>query len=114
MNPRSSRPFWGLGLLALALAITAAVVAYNAGLSQGLAQVAAGTGNVTPPLYAYGWFRPWGFWPVFPLMFIFFWAVVARAFWWGWGPRRYWHHGYGPDDRERFDEWHRAHDQMNG
>ena len=116
MSPRASRSYWAFGLLALALTITAAVVAYNAGLSQGLAEVATGPGNATPPPYPYGWHRPFVVWPLFPLLFIFFWAFVARAFWWGWGwgPRRYWSHGYGPDDRERFDEWHRrAHDQMN-
>src|SRR5262245_32657601 len=100
MNPRSSTPHWALGMLALPLTIPAALVAYNAGLSQGLAEVAAGPGNITPPPYAYAGHRPWGaVWPLFPLMFIFFWGVVARAFWWGWGPRRYWHHGYGADDR---------------
>ena len=105
MNPRSSRPHWALALLALVLTITVAVVAYNAGLSQGVAQAPAGSGP----------HRPFGIWPLFPLMFIFFWAFVARAFWWGWGPRRYWQRGDGLDDRERFDEWHRrAHDQMKG
>ena len=116
MNPRSSRPHWALGLLALALTFTVAVVAYNAGLSQGVAQVSTGAATVAPPPpYPYGWHRPLGIWPLFPLMFIFFWAFVARGFWWGWGPRRYWQRGYGLDDRERFDEWHRrAHDQMKG
>lgn len=114
MNPRSPRPHWALGLLALAFTVTLAVVAYNAGLSEGVTQVAAGAANVTPPSSPYGWHRPFGLWPLFPLMFIFFWAMVARTFWWGWGPRHYWRQRDGLDDCERFDEWHRrAHDQMS-
>lgn len=114
MNPLPSRYGWAIGLLALALTITTAVVAYNVGLSHGLARVAAGPGNATPPPYADEWHRWGGIWPVFPLLFFFFWAFVARGFWWGWGQPWYWHRGYGPNARERFDEWHRrAHDQMN-
>jgi hypothetical protein len=115
MNSRSSRSQWALALLALASMAILAVLAYNAGMAEGAAQLPPVAGNVTPPPYAYGWHRPWGLFPFFPFLFLFFWFFVARAFWWGWGPRRYWHHGYGPDDRERFDEWHRrAHDQMKG
>ena len=114
MNPHPGRFGWALALLLLALGVTASIVAYNAGVSHGLAQVATATGNATP-LDAYRWHRPWGLFPLFPLLFMFFWVFVFRAFWWGQGPR--WHHGYGygPYDRERFDEWHRrAHDQMKG
>ena len=114
MNSRSSRSNWALALLALAFTAILAVLAYNAGIAQGAAQLPAVSANVTPPPYAYGWHRPWGFFPIVPFVFLFFWFFVARALWWGWGPRRYWRHGYFPDDRERFDEWHRrAHDQMS-
>jgi hypothetical protein len=115
MNPLPARLVWALGLLALVLIITAAAVSYNAGVSHGLAQVAMAPGNTTPPPYPYGWHRSWGFSPVFPLLFIFFCVFMVRGLWWGWGPRHYWHGGYGSYDRERFDEWHRrAHDQMKG
>jgi hypothetical protein len=112
MNQLSGRYRWALALLVLALTVTAGGIAYNVGVSHGLAQVATAAGTTTPLPYAYGW-HPWGFFPFFPLLFIVFWVVLFRSFWWGWGPRRPWHHSYGPYDRESFDEWHRrAHDQM--
>ena len=114
MNPLLSRYGWAIALLALALAITAGVVAYNVGLSHGLAQGAAGPGTTTPPPYAYEWHRPWGIWPVFPLLFFFFWAFVARASG-GAGARAAIGSAATGDERARFDEWHRrAHDQMKG
>jgi hypothetical protein len=65
---------------------------------------------VPPYPYAYDWHRHWGFFPLWPLLLIFFWIFCFRMFWWG-GPRR-WHYA-GPYDRDTFDEWHRrAHDQM--
>ena len=125
-----SRNRWVLAVVALVFAVVLSAVAYNAGLSQGAAQVAAtASANagaqpapVPPPYpypYAYGWHRPWGggFFPLIPLVFIFFfWIVCFRWFAWG-GPWR-WRHYYGgphrgPYDQETFDEWHRrAHDQM--
>jgi hypothetical protein len=116
MNESRSR--WVLGAAAILLAVVLSAIAYDVGVSQGAAQVAASASaqaapapGTVPPLYYYGWHRPWGwgFFPLFPLLFIFFWIFVFRMFWWG-GPRR-WH--YGRLDHETFDEWHRrAHDQM--
>ena len=114
---------WAAMFGMLLLSITVGILAYNAGLSHGLAQVAATT-QTQPALYpnAYGWHPFWGFgFPVFPiLMFFFFWFFVSRLLCWG-GPwrRRGWY-GYGDGgDGGRygapptFDEWHqRAHDRM--
>jgi hypothetical protein len=111
MNGYSGNRWLVALLIVLAVAITAGV-AYNIGVSQGVAQV--GAQGTPPPPYAYGWHRPWGFGFFIPFAFIFFWAMVARVFWWRpWG---YWYH-YGPPPhmRDRFDEWHRqAHDRMSG
>lgn len=111
----SRRYVWALALLAVLLAGAAAAVAYNVGLSQGLAQVAApAAGTALPPYAYYGWHRPWGFgfFPLFPLLFLVIWVLVFRGlFWRPWGP---WYQGAGPYS-ERFDEWHRrAHDRMEG
>jgi hypothetical protein len=115
VNTFPARYGWALGLLTLVLVVSAAAIAYDAGLSNGLAQSAVTAGNFTAPPYAYGWHRPWGgFFPFFPLLFVFFWIFLLRAFWWGGGARGRWR-GYPPYDRESFDEWHRrAHDQMKG
>ena len=119
-----SRYRWLLAAGAILLAGTLSAIAYNVGLSEGAAQIAASAsadagvsapGTVPPPYVYYGWHRPWGwgFFPLFPLLFIFFWFFLIRAFWWG-GPRRWGYYG-GPHDRESFEEWHRrAHDQMKG
>jgi hypothetical protein len=109
---------WLLGAAAVVLAVTLSAIAYDVGLSQGAARVAAAAGaNATataPPADAYRPYRHWGAGPLFPLLFIFFWIFLFRGFWWGGPPRPWWRHYYGgPSDRETFDEWHRrAHDQM--
>lgn len=103
------RRWFAVALVAVAVAI-AAGVAYNLGLSQGLAQVAGSAGS--PPPYAYGWHRPWGFGFLFPLLFFAFWITLFRGFWWNrWSYRSY----YGPPPvSDRFDEWHRqAHERMS-
>jgi hypothetical protein len=117
----------------LLLSIGIGVVAYDAGLSHGLAQVAAtqiqsapGAPAPVPYPYAYGWRPFWGFgygFHFFPfLLFLFFWIFISRLFWWGGPWRRRWHgYGYGPGGcygprygaGDAFDEWHRrAHETM--
>ncbi len=116
-------------LAAVLVSIAVGVLAYNAGLSQGAAQIAtaesaAAQGAPAPYPYAYGWRPSWGFgygFSFFPfLMFVFFWIFVSRLFWWGGPWRRGWY-GYGPcggygrryDGPTAFDDWHqRAHDRM--
>jgi hypothetical protein len=106
------RSYRWVGLLAAALAATVVgVVAYNAGFTHGLAQngqTAVGPGAFPP----YGWYRPWGFWFVFPFLFIGLWFFTLRVLFWG-GPwrRRYYAGRY--EMPSAFDDWHRrAHEQM--
>ena len=105
--------FRGAALLGiLLLTAIAAVVAYNIGVSHGLAQQVAAQGAQLPPYpYPYGWYRPWGFgFPI--LLFVLIWLVVGRSLLWG----RRWRHGYyagGYGVPPAFEEWHRqAHDRL--
>ena len=115
---------WALVLLAVLAAVAIGSVAYEAGVSHGIAlqppvavaPPAAGAPPVAPgpyPYYPYGYYRPWRFGFFGPLLFVFFWIFLLRGiFFWGGGWRRRWHGGpdYWP---QRFDEWHRqAHDRM--
>lgn len=102
-------------VLLLAMLVTGAV-AYNMGLSHGVAQaaLASGTQGTIPPYYFYG-HRPWGGGLVFPFVFIAFWFLAARALFWG-RPGRgdgVCRTAYGDGPGARFDEWHRqAHERM--
>ena len=97
-----------VGMAAIALGV--GFVAYNAGVSHGMAigAPAAGTPQALPP---YGFYRPWGFGfgPFFALLFL---LVIFRGLLWGpfWGPG--WHRGFhGP---AAFEEWHRrAHEWLD-
>jgi hypothetical protein len=125
MNQYPARYRWAIALIVIALTITAGVVAYNIGLSQGLAQVAEATaqqGASPPPApsafpppyyYGYGWHRPWGGGFIFPMLFLF-WILlfaVARGGFWRHG---YYGRPYFAPYEDRFDEMHRrAHDRMN-
>jgi hypothetical protein len=100
---------WLVGLLLIVLLGMVGVYAYNLGVAQGLAEgarltTADGTAPVViwPPPWHYGF----GFFPLGPLFFVFFWLVVLRGFFWrgGWGGRRHWYGGGVPPALE---EWHR-------
>lgn len=103
----------GLGLVVLALMLlvggTVGFIAYNAGVSHGLAMGATsvalekggqGAQAAVPPpaaypygYYGYGWhpWHPWGFgFFLGPLFFIFFWVFLLRLLFW-----RRWHGGWG-------------------
>ena len=99
-------------------ALTAAgFYGYNLGVARGVAEnVATVAAPATgAPILVYP--RPWGFgfgyFPFFPLLFIFFWLFVARALFWRgarWG--RGCGYGYYGGVPPAFDEWHRrAHAQ---
>ncbi|HYT69108.1 MAG TPA: hypothetical protein VEL51_21980 [Vicinamibacterales bacterium] len=118
MNNRSL--FRALAIAALVLTSAAAIGigAYNAGMAQGIA--ASGRLIAAPPAgaapYVYVWPRPWGFgfFPFFPLLFIFLFFFVMRGLFWrgpwrgGWRDR---YDGVPP----AFDEWHkRAHAAQTG
>ncbi len=116
-------------LLALAAIAGIAYLAFNAGVSQGLAsQVAAGQGSAGNPAYPrYGWPYWWTGFPfygfgflgvlfgVFLLVLVF--RAISFAFWgprWGYGRhiRRGWQHGWEDESGvpPMFREWHdRAH-----
>jgi hypothetical protein len=93
---------------ALVFAALIGGMAYNFGFSQGIEEsgkVIAAPGGAPYPYM--GWHRPWGF-PFFfaPLFFIFFWIVVARAFFGR-------HGGFHRGCSGGLDEWHRrAHERM--
>ena len=121
MNDNRSRSAWAIALLLIGVSVAAGLIAYNVGLSHGVAEatIAAAT-TAAPPsapptaypypyAYPYG-HRPWGFGFLFPFVFLFFWVFMARAFWWRGG----WHAGGPRSYQDRFDEMHRrAHDRMN-
>jgi hypothetical protein len=90
-----------------------AVVSYNVGMSHALAMSAAAGTAAGAPAYVppYYWYRPWGFGLLGPFVFILFWFLIARLFFWGGFYRRRWYYGgpYGPGS---LDEWHRrAHER---
>src|SRR5439155_1260761 len=91
---RGFRFQWLFGLLMIALLAAAGVYVYDLGVARGLAENAqvVGAPAGTVPVVAW-WPRPWGFgfgfFPFFPLLFILFWFVVLRGFFW----RRAWYGG---------------------
>ncbi len=102
-------------LLVLIAAIALVVGAYHVGVSAGIATAGAGTSAIVPHAWGYGfaggWGVPWFFiWPIFPVLFILFIALLLRAAFWGRGP---WHHDAWSDERwmdgpgTRLAEWHR-------
>ncbi len=132
MEDQSRMRRWAMAALAVVAAIAIGTVAYQAGVSQGIAlqpppaaasATAGGTQAVPPPYpYYYGYYRPWRFGPfgfLGPLVSILFFVIVFRfIFWglfgWGWHRRRwYYDRYYDPDAPSRFDDWHRrAHERM--
>ena len=120
---------WGAIAAMVAMMALVGVVAYNAGVSQGLVESArvvapavpgapGAPGAVAPYVYYYPRHWGWGFGagPFLVLFWVFLmFALIRRAFW---GPRWY-RRGYGCYggyyDRvpPEFDEWHRrAHGQQ--
>ena len=109
------RWFRGATVLAiLLLSALAAVIAYNLGVSHGLAQQIAAQGGQLPPYGPYGWYRPWGFGFGFPILFfVLIWFVVMRGVFWGGRWRRGYYDGGWRGVPPVFDEWHRqAHEHL--
>jgi hypothetical protein len=107
---------WMAVLAIVLVGVVVGTIAYNAGMSHGLAVSApavAAQGAPAPAVYYR--YHPWGF-GFFPLGILFFWFLVARLLFWGGGRRwhRYGPYYPGPYDPPSFDEWHRrAHERMN-
>ena len=104
-------PRWAPWAAAALLSVGVGAAAYSLGAQQ--AAAAAGSAAWT------GRHWHWGFFPFFPLMWLFsFWisfALIRGLGGWGWHRRRYYRGGYDAwyDDPSRWDEWHRrAHEQM--
>jgi len=114
MDRQSRAAFWIGALVAVLVAVGIGVLAYQAGVSHGLALQlpaagAAAAGPFYPPYY---WYRPWGFGLFGPVFFIVFWVVLLRAMFWR--SRARWHRSYCTDGPSPFDDWHRrAHERMN-
>ena len=108
-------------LIGMLGSVAIAVIAYNMGVSHGLAigAPAAGGQSGVPgaAVYGpYGWHHPWGFgfFPFAPVLFIFFWFFLLRGLFWGGFHRRRWYYPGPYDVPPSFDEWHRrAHDRMS-
>ena len=116
---RRSVPIWVL-VAALAVTVLVGIGAYNAGVSEGLAQnIDAGGGNAELVRYD-GHGRGFGFFPLglllFPLLFFGFFLLMGAAFGRGargFGPGR-WGGGPGRDDRPSFEDWHRRQHERQG
>ena len=98
---------WLIGLLAVAALAAVGVYTYNLGVAHGVAEAVRMSPPATGGPVVAWWPRPWGFgfFPFFPLLFILFWIVALRAFFW----RARWHGGgcgY-TGVPPAFDEWHR-------
>lgn len=108
MDNRLFRTF-AIGVLFLAGAAAIAIGAYNAGVTQGIAE--SGRMIAAPPAGApvvYMWPRPWGFgfFPFFPLFFLLLFFFVARGLLWRGRWHRGWHYRY-EGVPPMFEEWHR-------
>ena len=97
-----------LAVVCLGAAAVLGIGAYNAGVAQGIAE--SGRLVAAPPVGTpvYVWPRPWafGFFPFFPLLFLFLFFFVVRGMLWrgrGHGGWRYRYESVPP----MFDEWHR-------
>src|SRR5262245_2067695 len=108
MNNRQLVRAMVFGVLFLTAAATIGIAAYNAGVAHGIAE--SGRMIAAPPVGTpvFIWPRPWGFgfFPFFPLLFLFlFFSVVRGLLWRGPWHRRwaYRYEGVPP----MFEEWHR-------
>ena len=113
MERQYRRRGWVVFLAVAIFATLVGVFAYNAGVTQGIAQ--AGQAAGAPGMFVpYGWHRPWGFGFFFPFLFFGLWFLALRGLFWGGGWRHHRCYGGGYYDLPpAFDEWHRrAHERM--
>lgn len=113
MNGRG-RYGWGFALAAVLFTAAIAMIAYNFGVSDGVATSGAGAGVEAVRRVQWGWHGGFALWPLF---WIFVIAFIWRGACWR---RHYWYGGpyfYGPrppvDADDEFERWHRrAHERM--
>jgi hypothetical protein len=99
---------WAAGFFVVLFAVAIGAAAYNAGVSQGLASAGAAGARMSP----YFGYRPWGFGIFGPLVFVFFWFLLARLVFRGGCGR--WYEDGPRAGRMSFEDWHRrAHERMN-
>jgi len=106
---------WTVIVGAILLAVASGVVAYNVGVTHGLAIAAAESTSSATPLgaYPYFWYRPWGFGLFGPFFFVLFWFLLFRLIFWGGFRGRRWYYRGRSDFPAGFEEWHRrAHERM--
>lgn len=108
MNNRQLFRALVLGALLIAGAAAIGIGAYNAGVAQGIAE--SGRLIAAPPVGTpvYVWPRPWGFgfFPFFPLLFLFLFFFVVRGLLWRGRGHRGWAYRY-EGVPPMFEEWHR-------
>jgi len=109
MNDHPRSRLWAPWILAAIASVGVGIVAFNAGVTRGLA---ANPQVGSTPFAGYPfWFHPFGF--VFPLFILFFWFAIARFVFWGGPWRRRWHDQASEGVPPRFEEWHRqVHERM--
>ncbi len=106
---------WAVVLAMILVALAASFVAYNAGVSHGLATVAPGAAPAAGAEAPYVWHRPWGFWFFGPFVCVLFWFLVLRLVFWGAFHGRRWCYPGRYDAGSWFEDWHRrAHERMSG
>jgi hypothetical protein len=109
MQDRLGVQRWAPALFALFFAAIVGYWAYNMGLAHGIAEQLPPAAAGVPP-WPYYYHRPWGFGPLFPLLFLGFWLFVLRFAVRGGRRRGGWggYHGDGTHDvPPMFEEWHR-------
>jgi hypothetical protein len=107
---------WAAAAGAMLAAAIVGVVAYNAGVSHGLAMSPALANLPAGAVAPYGWYRPWGFGIGFgPFFLVLFWFLALRMFWGGGFHRRRWSAGDPDGAPPAFEAWHRRmHERMDG
>ena len=112
---RRNIPVWVL-VVAVAVTVLIGIGAYNAGVSEGLAQNLDQSGSGADIAHYVDHDRRFGFFPVglilFPLLFFGFFALMGAAFgrgarWGGPGP-------WGGDRTRGLEDWHRRQHEPSG
>jgi hypothetical protein len=94
------------GVLAIAALIAVGAYTYNLGVARGMVESGRMITSPATGVPVVAVWHPWGFgfFPLFPLLFIFLWVFVLRALFWGGRWRRPWRYDGVPP---AFEEWHR-------